>query len=193
MSTRDRVTSFLVGMLRELLGITVIQAKQDYAIKFDKYITVDLLNERSLGDFERWDVDNELIYIECLREATFNVQAYGVGSVELLATIWGELQRPTIVDEFYIANISVTTVGDVQDLSELMDNRSWQERASIDLTVSYDRTAVDSPEWFNVVRINSIFIDELGNKVSDERVDVVIDDKTKEMNQFGEHRQNCKC
>lgn len=192
MSTRDRVVSFMVGMLRELLGQTVIQAKQDYAVKLDKYIVVDLLSERSLGDFERWDEKEERIYIECLREATLNVQAYGNGAVELLSTLWGELQRPTIVDEFYIANISVTNVGDVQDLTELIDNRSWQERASIDLTVNYDRTAIDSPAWFETVYIKAVLAHNIENKVHNSNMKVVMDVELKEMNQLGEHRPNCK-
>ena len=79
LSVRDRVTSFFVSQLHEMLGLPVIRAKQDVAVKFDRYVVVDLMGERSLGDFEQWDEENEKIYIACLREATLNVQAFGRG------------------------------------------------------------------------------------------------------------------
>lgn len=151
MSVRDRVTSFFVSQLHEMLGLPVIRAKQDVAVKFDRYVVVDLMGERSLGDFEQWDEENEKIYIACLREATLNVQAFGEGSIELLAELWGKLERPQVVDAFNQANIAVNYPNEVQDLTTLLDGRGYQERASLDLTVSFDRTAVDSPEWFDTV------------------------------------------
>ena len=151
MSVRDRVTSFFVSQLHEMLGLPVIRAKQDVAVKFERYVVVDLMGERSLGDFEQWDEENEKIYIACLREATLNVQAFGEGSVELLADLWGKLERPQVVDEFNKANIAVNYPSEVQDLTDLLDGRGYQERASLDLTVSYDRTAVDDPAWFDTV------------------------------------------
>ncbi|MBR5172979.1 MAG: hypothetical protein IKW14_06235 [Phascolarctobacterium sp.] len=151
MSVRDRVTSFFVSQLHAMLELPVIRAKQDVAIEFEKYVVVDLMGERSLGDFEQWDEENEKIYIACLREATLNVQAFGDGSVELLADLWGKLERPQVVDEFNKANIAVNYPSEVQDLTDLLDGRGYRERASLDLTVSFDRTAVDSPEWFDTV------------------------------------------
>lgn len=155
---RERVTEFIICVLRELFGWPVIKAKQDVAVRFPKYIVVDMLSERSLGDCEVWYPDEEEIHIAALREATVNVQAYGKGSIELLAELWGNLERPMIVDEFHKANIAVTTTGDVQDLTELLDNRSYQERASIDLTVSFDRNFIDRPEWFEVVNVIGVIV-----------------------------------
>ena len=151
MSVRDRVTDFFVTRLHELLEVPVIRSKQDVAHRFEKYVVVDLMAERSLGDFEQWDEENELIYIACLRDATLNVQAFGEGSIELLAGLWGELERPQVVDDFNKANIAVNYPGEVQDLTDLLDGRGYQERASLDLTISYDRTAVDDPAWFDTV------------------------------------------
>lgn len=151
MSVRDRVIDFFVTRLNAIFELPVIRAKQDVAHRFDKYVVVDLMAERSLGDFEQWDEENELIYIACLREATLNIQAFGEGSIELLAGLWGELERPQTVDDFNKANIAVNYPGEVQDLTDLLDGRGYQERASLDLTVSYDRTAVDDPAWFDTV------------------------------------------
>lgn len=107
--------------------------------------------ERSLGDQELWDKEREEVSIAGLREATLNVQAYGKGSVELLAGLWAYFERPTVVDAFQQANIAVNMVSDVQDLTNVLDNRRYLERASLDFTISYDRCVVDCPEWFDVV------------------------------------------
>lgn len=189
---RERVTEFIICVLRELFGWPVIKAKQNVAVKFPQYIVVDMLSERSLGDCEVWDTDKEEIHISALREATVNVQAYGNGSVELLAELWGNLERPMVVDEFFKANIAVTTTGDVQDLTELMDNRAYQERASIDLTVSFDRDFVDNPEWFEFVRIAGMLMHKGRRKENKRLLQIDSEIKIEEM-QDGEHRQNCQC
>ena len=66
------------------------------------------------------------------------------------------LERPSVVDEFYIANIAVNGIEDVQDLTDLLDDRSWEERASVDLTISYDRSVIDNPGWFDVLVIKGV-------------------------------------
>lgn len=156
---RKRVITFFVHMLQEILGqdVKIIQARQDVAVPFESYVVVDLLGERSLGDFEQWDTETETINIACLRQAILNIQGFGYGSVELLSTIWGNLERPTIVDKFQDANIAVNIAGEVQDLTNLLDGRGYQERASLDLTISYDRNAVDDPGWFELVHISGKF------------------------------------
>lgn len=148
-----------------------------------------MLSERSLGDCEAWDSDKEEIHIAALREATVNVQAFGKGSVELLAELWGNLERPMVVDEFHKANIAVTTTGDVQDLTALLDNRGYQERAGIDLTVSFDRDFVDRPEWFSNLCISGKFkIDNDYKQTKHFKCEIKIEEM-----QNGEHRQNCQC
>ena len=150
-----------------------------------------MLSERSLGDCEVWDSDKEEIHIAALREATVNVQAFGKGSVELLAELWGNLERPMVVDEFHKANIAVTTTGEVQDLTVLLDNRGYQERAGIDLTVSFDRDFIDRPEWFEFVHIAGMLMHTY-NKPTRKTLKINTDIRTEEM-QNGEHRQNCQC
>lgn len=157
MNRREKIVAFFVRQLNKYCpDIPVIQAKQDLAVKYSRCVVVDLISERNLGDQEQWDKENELIYIVGLREATLNIQAYGKGSIELLGGVWGYLERPTVVDEFQNANIAVNTTGQVQDLTSLLDNRAYLERASVDLTITYDRYTVDNPEWFDVVFITGV-------------------------------------
>lgn len=158
-SIRDKVIAFAVSLLRQFYpDIPVIQAKQDIAVQYPQYIVVDLLAERSLGNDETWDIEDEIINVNQLVEATLNVQAYGSGSIEMLAQLPTQVYRPSIVDICTIANIAITDIGSVNDISEALDDVHWLERASVDLTVSYDRQAVDNPGWFDTVLIHSIHV-----------------------------------
>lgn len=153
MSVRDKVTDFMIAELKKFYpDWPVMRAKQDYPQLPEQYITVDLMAERSIG----WNVPDEEIAIVGLCEATFNIQAFGSGAIETLAMLSCNLERPSVVDEFYIANIAVNGIEDVQDLTDLLDDRSWEERASVDLTISYDRSVIDNPGWFDVLVIKGV-------------------------------------
>ncbi len=157
MSVRDKVTDFMIAELKKFYpDWPVMRAKQDYPQLPEQYITVDLMAERSIGNQERWNVPDEEIAIVGLCEATFNIQAFGSGAIETIAMLSCNLERPSIVDEFYIANIAVNGIENVQDLTDLLDDRSWEERASVDLTISYDRSAIDNPGWFDVLVIKGV-------------------------------------
>lgn len=151
-SVRQRVLEYFAWHLKRYCPeIPTIIAKQNVSVKYSECVILDLMAERSLGDQELWDKEREEVSIAGLREATLNVQAYGKGSVELLAGLWAYFERPTVVDAFQQANIAVNMVSDVQDLTNVLDNRRYLERASVDFTISYDRCVVDNPEWFDVV------------------------------------------
>lgn len=165
MSTRDNVTLFMVTELKKIYSDwPVVLANQNYPKLPEKYLLVNLLAERNLGNQERWNIAEEEITIAGLCEATFNVQAYGTGSIETLGQLGMHIERPTIVDDFFIANIAVNDVGQVQDLSALLDDTTWEERGSVDLTISYDRAVIDDPGWFEVIKINGVLVE--GNLIN---------------------------
>ncbi len=150
--TRDTVLEFFVYQLKKYNpDVPVVIAKQDYANSASTCIIIDLMAERSIGDQELWHIDSDAISIVGLRQATLNVQAYGKGSVELLGGLWGYFEHPIVVDEFQNANIAVNVAGDVQDLTNLLDNHKYIERASIDFTISYDREFTLNEMFFNKV------------------------------------------
>lgn len=150
--TRDKVLEFFVYQIKKYSpSVPVVIAKQDYANSASTCIIIDLMAERCIGDQELWNADNEAISIVGLRQATLNVQAYGRGSVELLGGLWGYFEHPLVVDEFQSANVAVNVAGDVQDLTNLLDNHKYIERASIDFTISYDREFTLNELFFNKV------------------------------------------
>jgi len=65
------------------------------------------------------------------------------------------LQRPTIVDRCFAANIAFTRAEDTQDLTFLLDGRSWEERASRDLIITYSRSIEDNPGYITTVIIEA--------------------------------------
>lgn len=154
---REKVKKFFVHKLNGFYPKwAVMQAKQDIAVKFDNYIVVDLLNERSLGDQVIIDYEKEEASYGGIREATLNVQAFGKGSVEALAYLWLYFQRQMDIEDCFNEGIAVLGASEVRDLTGLLDNRSWQERASVDLTISYARNVEYDVPFFTDFNISGL-------------------------------------
>lgn len=152
--TREEVGAFFVARLKEYCpDVPVIRAKQDVPVPYDTCIVIDLLGERGIGDQVLYDREAETAEVAGLREATLNIQAYGSGSIELLSGLWSYLELPGVVDLFFAAGIAVLDAGEAQDITALLDNRRYLERASLDLTVSYDRGVTASVDWFDVAYV----------------------------------------
>lgn len=165
MSTRKNVLVFIINELKKFYPeCPIYQSKMAEAIEDERYITVDLMAERDIGSQERWNVPDEEIAVVGLCEATLNIQAFGDEAIEMLSMLSFHLTRPSIVDEFYLANIAVNGVDEVQDLTGLLDGNFYYERASVDLTISYDRTVIDDPGWFEVIKINGVLVE--GNLIN---------------------------
>ena len=95
----------------------VIQSKQDIAIEYERYLLIDLMGEKNIGNSEKWVPEKEEVHILGLVETTLNIRAFGTGSVEVLSLLNGYLTLPTIVDKFQEANIAVNSIGSVMDLA----------------------------------------------------------------------------
>lgn len=80
---------------------------------------------------------------------------YGEGAVELLSKLKLYLEMPDMINLYDSANVAINSVEQVQDITTSLDGRTWQERASVDLTVSYCRELlIQGAEWFNKLEIN---------------------------------------
>lgn len=152
--------------------LPVIQAKQNIAIDYEQYILVDLMAERNIGNSEKWVPEKEEVHILGLLETTLSIRAFGAGSVEALSLLNGYLTLPTVVDKFQEANIAVTVMGNVMDLTDLIDNSRYIEDASIDLTVSYDRVAVCDPGWFETAIISGVLTNKGNGKAITSKINL---------------------
>ena len=165
-NVRERVIDFFAYCLRDLYkGLPVIQSKQDIAIEYERYLLIDLMAEKNIGNNEKWVPEKEEVHILVLVETTLNIRAFGTGSVEVLSLLNGYLTLPTIVDKFQEANIAVNSIGSVMDLTDLIDGSRYVEEAAIDLTVSYDRDAICNPGWFETVFIEGRLTEKGTNHV----------------------------
>lgn len=171
MSTRRRVLDFMAVMLNGFYpDWFVYQGKQNVAVKRTPNMVIDLMGERNVGDQVVWDNDEKKYVIKGLREATFSILAIGEDAVEALANLRQIIERPSVVDEFYLANVAVIDVGEVQDLTEVIDGSRYLERSNVDLTISYDRMIVDDVGWMNKLSINSSYIN--GDAIGDGEIKV---------------------
>ncbi|WP_423805604.1 phage neck terminator protein [Phascolarctobacterium faecium] len=165
-NAREKVIDFFAYCLRDLYkGLPVIQSKQDIAIEYERYLLIDLMAEKNIGNSEKWVPEKEEVHILGLVETTLNIRAFGTGSVEVLSLLNGYLTLPTIVDKFQEANIAVNSIGSVMDLTDLIDDSRYVEEAAIDLTVSYDRDAICNPGWFETVFIEGKLTEKGTNHV----------------------------
>lgn len=152
---RNEVITFFISILQKAFPfVRLRQAKQPIPATNELNIIVDLMNERNIGNEVMFDLDNEASAVAGIVEATLNVKALGDGAVEMLSLLKYYVEQPAFIDYCYAANVAVNKVMQVQDLSMTLDGRTWQEQASVDLTVSYSRELVlQGAEWFNKVYI----------------------------------------
>lgn len=153
-NTRTDVLNFFISVLQKIYyPIPIRRAKMKPPAVNELNIVVDLLAERSIG--------NEVVFYlkqysnAGIIEATLNIQAIGDGAVELLSKLKLYLEMPDMINLYDSANVAINSVEPVQDITTSLDGRTWQERASVDLTVSYCRELLSQgAEWFNKLEIN---------------------------------------
>lgn len=155
-NTRNDVLAFFVALMQKIYtAVPVRRAKQTAPATNELNIVVDLTAERNLGNEVIFLADEEKYSNAGMQSATLEIQAIGDGSLELLAQLKYYLALPSIVDLYSAANVAVNDVGQLQDLSMELDTRTWQERGSVDLTVSYSREVLeDCADWFSRLEIS---------------------------------------
>lgn len=155
-NTRNEVHTFFIALMQKLYpSVPVRRAKTNAPATNELNIVVDLLSERNLG--------NEVVFLPKsgqysnagFQEATVNIQAIGEGSLELLDQFKYLVEMPNVVDLCSEANVAINSVEQVQNLTAALDGSTWQERGSVDLTVSYSRELLqDGADWFDKLKIN---------------------------------------
>jgi hypothetical protein len=155
-NTRNEVHTFFIALMQKLYpSVPVRRAKTNAPATNNLNIVVDLLSERNLGNEVIFLPKSEQYSNAGFQEATVNVQAIGEGSLELLDQLKYLVEMPGIVDLCSEANVAVNGVGEVQNLTATLDGTTWQERGSVDLTVSYSRELLqDGADWFDKLKIS---------------------------------------
>lgn len=151
--TYNEAKAFILPLIKELCGnITTIWDYQNSPKPANPYVSIKISPERNNGTEvrKRNDSSGNLDVVQ-QKECTLTVNAFGVGVIDKLNMLVQNLQRPTIIDRCFAAKISFPRSEEVQDLTSLLDGRSWEERASIDLYVTYGRAIEDNPGYITTV------------------------------------------
>lgn len=155
-NTRTDVLNFFISVLQKIYyPIPIRRAKMKPPAVNELNIVVDLLSEHSIGNEVVFLAETAQYSNAGIIEATLNIQALGDGAVELLSKLKLYLEMPDMIDLYDSANVAINSVEQVQDITTSLDGRTWQERASVDLTVSYCRELLNrGADWFNKLEIN---------------------------------------
>lgn len=155
-NTRVDVLNFFISVLQKIYyPIPIRRAKMKPPAVNELNIVVDLLTERSIGNEVVFLTETAQYSNAGIIEATLNIQALGEGAVELLSKLKLYLEMPDMINLYDSANVAINSVEQVQDITTSLDGRTWQERASVDLTVSYCRELLSQgAKWFNKLEIN---------------------------------------
>lgn len=156
--TKAQIKAFVLSLIAELTATKCIWDKQNAPKPANPYISLNLSPERDLGNEVRRRSDGSgTLDLLGRRETTLSVNAYGNGSIEKVNSLWLALRRPTIVDRCLSARIAFVRAETPQDLTALVDGRSWEERANIDLIVTYSISTTDSPGYITTVTVPGEF------------------------------------
>lgn len=145
--------AFILPLIAELTGIRCIWDYQNAPKPANPYMSLRLSPERSLGAAEtrRRNDSSGVVDVVEQKEVTLMINSYGTGTTDKLNMLWQRLQRPTIVDRCFAANIAFTRAEDTQDLTGILDGRNWEERANRDLIITYSGSVEDEPGYIDTV------------------------------------------
>lgn len=156
--TKAEIKAFIVSLIAELTATKCIWDKQNAPKPANPYISLNLSPERDLGNELRRRGDGSgILDVIGRKETTLSVNAFGNGSTEKMNALWLSLCRPTIVDRCLIKKVAFVRAEDVQDLTQLIDGRSWEERANRDLIVTYSTSTTDDPGYITTVNLPGEF------------------------------------
>lgn len=89
-------------------------------------------------------------------ECTLTVQYFGSGAeepVDALSDLVHWFECPSVVDRLFATGVSVYDVGNVNDISTVLDSLAYEKRAAVDLSIRYDRTIEDDVGYIESVDI----------------------------------------
>lgn len=150
--TYTEAKTFIQTLIKELTAITCIWDYQNAPKPSIPYISLRLSPERDIGfETRRRNDGTGILDVISQKETTLSVNVFGTGALEICNMLWQKLQRPTIVDRCFTAKIAFIRSEQPQDLTALLDGRSWEQRANVDLIVTYGRAIIDEPGYITTV------------------------------------------
>lgn len=152
---KDAIYNLLVGDQDNptLVDRECLWAKENRPKSNKSFIMLDLSPERGLGDDKKDLLNPSKQRISGIKECTLSLNAYGLGSNDILQTLWQKLQTDSVLNRCFAQGIAFLEASAVNDLTELIDARKYFERAQLDLRISYVRETQDPVEIINKITI----------------------------------------
>ena len=177
---RQQTRKFLHDVVAELLDIPgkkVIWANQDGARLAVPLVTLMSYADRGEAMAEqRFTVTPGELDMRTPTGFVLEVQLFdktGTFPVDTLSEFVRHLERPTIVDRFFVAGVAFLYADPVQDVTALLGNdQQYEPRAAVDLHLRYTSQVIDKPGYIVEVDIEG---EQSGE---DEPMDVVVDGST---------------
>lgn len=147
--------TFIQSILTELLGCTVILAKQNGPKAKKPFATIRLYAFHGVGMNDEVSTTTPgQLEVKGTQECTLEVQYFGTDAEQKLIELKHALSKPTIADRCFGAEVVFFDVQNVQDLTGLQDDTKFEERASIDFSVRFVLSMTDEPGYVSQVNLN---------------------------------------
>lgn len=144
----------------ELLGLDlnkVILAMQNAPKQTKTFATLHYYSNRQEVPYEHiaTDTPGEIMTVS-RNTLVCEVQLFATTSTdacEALQTMVDGFDRPPIIDRLQDVGLAIVSCSVVNDISALLDETTWETRASVDITMRYTRTVIDNVGSIEKIRI----------------------------------------
>lgn len=142
MTVELTINKFIRDNINLILNISefAILGKQNAPRPTSAYATVSFLNMSTVGTKSTDLVNNpsDLDLTETIkqyREYTFSVNFYRLNAIANSELIRLGFERESIRNLFYTANLGLTRISEIRDLSDILESK-FEERSQMDITIS---------------------------------------------------------
>ena len=156
-----RLETDIYDLIKPLVSGTLIWMDQSKTLPALPFTAMKISSRRKVNmDWHSAPNASGVETVKGDREFTLSMQrhqAYGADSVtELLQSVADKLQLTTTVDKFMAKKIAVYDVGQVVDISALLDKTIIEKRASLDVFMRVKLTQTDNVGLIEQVSVQSI-------------------------------------
>lgn len=154
-------SNFVIQLIKELLPeVNVFWANQGNPKQIKPFVTLQLTDENTIDMMDEILRTEQpgILKIKGHREQILSVNYFGSEAMEKLAELKQSLDRPTIVDRCFAQGIAFFKASSVRNLTALLDNRKYENRANLELFIRFVRITNDNPGWIETVSVNDFEI-----------------------------------
>ncbi|MFT9498024.1 phage neck terminator protein [Anaerosolibacter sp.] len=148
--TYDEAKNFIRDLVDKILGVTTIFENENGPRPKLPYATVQVTSTSKNGYDDKEIIAGDIKH-SGERYLSIDIQYYGIDAMGRLSTLRNQFNTETITNECFTSGISIYDTSEVNDITQLLENQKYEERAQIDLFVSYPESFIESPGYFENV------------------------------------------